>query len=52
MKATMSVCLTGRAGQGGQTFSVTGRYFPGRYLAAPIRTGQGRAGQAKKPGKF
>jgi len=52
---TMSVCLInragqgqGRAGQGGQTFSVTGRYLSGRYLlAAPIRNraGQGRAGR-------
>ncbi len=53
----MSVCLSvylsdkhGRAGvgQGGQTFSVTGRYLPGRYLlATPIRNraGQGRAGR-------
>ncbi len=46
----MSVCLSdkqGKAGQGqgGQTFSVTGRYLPGRYLlAAPIRN---RAGQGK-----
>ncbi len=47
----MSVCLSdkqgrARAGQGGQTFSVIGRYLPGRYLlAAPIRNrvGQGRA---------
>jgi hypothetical protein len=50
-----SVCLSdkqGRAGarQGGRTFSVTGRYLPGRYLlAAPIRNraGQGRAGQGR-----
>jgi hypothetical protein len=53
MKATMSVCLTGRAGQGGQTFSVTGRYLPGRYLVAPIRNrvGQGGRGRAGRPSK-
>jgi len=36
----MYVCMSGRAGagQGGQTFSITGRYL----LAAPIRN---RAGQ-------
>jgi len=45
----MFVCLfdkQGRVGvgQGGQTFSVTGRYLPGRYLlATPI---QNRAGHA------
>jgi len=42
----------GRAGvrQGGQTFSVTGRYLPGHYLlSAPIRNraGQGRARQGQ-----
>jgi hypothetical protein len=31
------------AGQGGQTFLVTGRYLPGRYLlATPIRNRAGR----------
>jgi len=41
MKATMSVW------QGRQTFSVIGRYLPGRYLAAPIRNRarQGKAGR-------
>jgi hypothetical protein len=52
MKATMSVCLTCRARQGGQTFSVTGRCLPGRYLVAPIRNRVGQGGQAKRPGKF
>jgi len=47
-----NVCLTGRAGQGGQTFSVTSRYLPGRYLVAPIRTRQGKAARQKDLGNF
>jgi hypothetical protein len=42
----LSICLTNRAGagQGGQTFSVTGRYLLSHYLlATPI---QNKAGQA------
>ncbi len=46
-----NVCLTGRARQGGQTFSITGRYLPARYLAVPIRNRARPGGQAKRLGK-